>query len=121
MANVLIVEDDTALREVFCLIVGNGGHTVVTAQDGSDALDKLKTFEPDIVLLDMLMPVKSGIEFLQESNIKKTHPKCVVIILSNLSESHTIDHALKLGAVKHIIKSDIDPKDLLKEIAEYVA
>lgn len=121
MAKVLIVEDDQALREVFSLIVSSGGHEVVAAQDGSDGLRKLKKFHPDIVLLDMLMPIKSGIDFLQESNIKKTHPDCVVIILSNLSESQTIDHALRLGAVKHIIKSDIDPKDLLKEINEYLS
>lgn len=121
MARVLIVEDDNALREVFSMIVSSGGHTVVTAQDGSDALDRLEDFNPEIILLDMLMPVKTGIEFLQESNIRKTHPDCVVIILSNLSESQTITHALKLGAVKHIIKSDIDPKDLLKEIEGYVS
>ena len=119
MTKVLIVEDDTALREVFSLIVGSGGYTVDTAQDGSEALDRLQTFEPDIILLDMLMPVKSGMEFLQEANIKKAYPNCTVIILSNLSESQTIEHALKLGAVKHIIKSDIDPQDLLKEIKQY--
>lgn len=121
MAKVLIVEDDQALRDVFSLIVASDGHEVVAAQDGSDGLRKLHDFHPDIVLLDMLMPLKSGIDFLQESNIRKTYPDCVVIILSNLSESQTIEHALKLGAVKHIIKSDIDPKDLLKEIDEYVS
>lgn len=119
MTKVLIVEDDTALREVFELIVMGGGYDVVIAQDGSEGLKKLHEFKPDIVLLDMLMPVKSGLEFLQEANISKRYPDCTVIILSNLSESQTIEHALRLGAVKHIIKSDIDPKDLLKEIDEY--
>lgn len=120
MAKILIVEDDSALREVFSLIVVSGGHDVDVAQDGSEALERLQIFKPDIILLDMLMPVKSGIEFLQEADIKRSFPDCIVIILSNLSESQTIDHALKLGAVKHIIKSDIDPQDLLKEINSYL-
>lgn len=121
MAKILIVEDDSALREVFSMIVASGGHVVDVAQDGSEALERLQTVKPDMILLDMLMPIKSGIEFLQEADVKRTFPDCIVIVLSNLSESQTIDHALKLGAVKHIIKSDIEPQDLLKEIDIYLS
>ncbi|MDB5183977.1 MAG: DNA-binding response regulator VicR [Candidatus Saccharibacteria bacterium] len=116
MAKILIVEDDKALRDVFELIVKSGGHNVRVAQDGADALKRLPKFIPDIILLDMLMPVKSGLEFLQEANLKKAYPAIVVIILSNLSDSQTIQEALKLGAVKHLIKSDIMPDDLLREL-----
>lgn len=120
MAKVLIVEDDQTLRDVFSLIVKSGGYKVGTAQDGQDALKKLAEFSPDLILLDMLMPVKSGLEFLQEADITNTHPKTTVIILSNLSESQTIQQALKLGAKKHLIKSNIQPTDLLKELAAHV-
>ena len=120
MAKILIVEDDPSLRDVFSIIVGSGGHTVSTAQDGSDALKKLPDVSPDLILLDMLMPVKSGLEFLQEADIKKAYPDTIVIILSNLSDSQTIQQALKLGAVKHIIKSDIMPNDLLRELDDYL-
>lgn len=120
MAKVLIVEDDQALRDVFSLIVQSGGYTVDAAHDGQDALNKLSKFAPDLILLDMLMPVKSGLEFLRESNIKKTHPDIKIIILSNLSDSQTIQEALKLGAKKHLIKSDIMPNDLLREIDHYL-
>jgi CheY-like chemotaxis protein len=120
MAKVLIVEDDQALREVFSLIVKSGGYKVGTAQDGQDALKKLVKFSPDLILLDMLMPVKSGLEFLREANIAKTYPKTTVIILSNLSESATIQQALTLGATKHLIKSNVLPEDLLRELAVHL-
>jgi len=120
MAKVLIVEDDEALRNVFSLIVKRGRHKVVLAQDGEEGLQQLKTFSPDIVLLDMLMPVKSGLEFLQEANVKKQYPDTTVILLSNLSESQTIDEGLRLGAVQHLIKSNILPTDLLDTIATYI-
>ena len=116
MAKILIVEDDKSLREVFHLIVESDGHTVAVAEDGAEGLKKLASFSPDIVLLDMLMPVKSGLEFMQEADIVQLHPDTTVIILSNLSQSDTIEQALKLGAVKHLIKSDITPVILLEEL-----
>ena len=116
MSKVLIVEDDQALRDVFSLIVRSDGYEVEVAEDGAEGLQKLNSFSPDIVLLDMLMPVKSGLEFMQEANMSKTHPDTTVVILSNLSESGTIDQALKLGAVKHMIKSDVSPDMLLAEL-----
>ena len=119
-AKILIVEDDEALRNVFGIIVKSAGHEVKLAVDGSEGLKQLDAFSPDIVLLDMLMPVKSGLEFLQEADIKKRYPEVTVIILSNLSESQTIDEGLRLGAVQHIIKSNILPNDLLAAIDHYM-
>ncbi len=119
MTKVLIVEDDEALRNVFSLIIKSAGHKVTAARDGEDGLKQLKSFSPDIVLLDMLMPVKTGLEFLQEADIKKNYPDTTVILLSNLSESHTIEEGLNLGAAKHVIKSNILPNDLIAIIEKY--
>lgn len=119
MTKVLIIEDDDALRNVFDLIVKSAGHKVAVARDGAEGLKQLKDFSPDIVLLDMLMPVKSGLEFLQEADVKNHYPGTTVILLSNLSESHTVNEALRLGAVQHIIKSNILPSDLISTIANY--
>lgn len=119
MPKVLIVEDDEALRTVFCMIVERAGYNVQLAKDGSEGLKQLSSFSPDIVLLDMLMPVKSGLELLQEAQVTKNYPETTVIVLSNLSDSKTIDKALELGAVKHLIKSNIAPQDLINTVKEY--
>ena len=121
MSKVLVVEDEEALRTVYCMIVESAGFEVAQASDGAEGLKQLKAFKPDLVLLDMLMPIKTGLEFLQAANIKKRYPKTTVIILSNLSESPTIQEALKLGAVRHLIKSNIMPDDLLAIVKSHTA
>lgn len=119
MTKVLIVEDDETLRTVFQLIVKNAGYTVQVAKDGEEGIEQLSRFSPDIVLLDMLMPVKSGLELLHEAQVTKNYPGTTVIILSNLSDSESIQKALDLGAVKHLVKADIVPQDLLDTIKIY--
>lgn len=117
-AKVLIVEDDSALRTVYEMIVKSGGYQVATAEDGAEGLERLAEFQPDVVLLDMLMPVKSGLELLQEANLPENYPNTKVIIFSNLSDSDTIDEALRLGAVRHMIKSNTLPPEILAAIKE---
>jgi len=121
MAKVLIIEDEEALRTVYCMILEAAGYTVSQASDGQEGLKQLLSFLPDLILLDTLMPVKNGLEFLHEANMKRDYPKTTVIILSNLSDSPTIKEALKLGAAKHLIKANTLPRDLLAVIKTYCA
>lgn len=121
MAKVLIIEDEEALRTVYCMILKTAGYKVSQASDGQEGLEQLASFLPDLILLDMLMPVKSGLEFLQEAYITRDYPKTTVIILSNLSDSPTIQEALKLGAARHLIKANTLPNDLLAVVKEHCA
>lgn len=121
MTKVLIIEDEEALRTVYCMILETAGYKVSQARDGQEGLDQLTSFLPDIILLDMLMPVKNGLEFLQEAYIKRDYPKTTVIILSNLSDSPTIQEALRLGAARHLIKANTLPNDLLDVVKKHSA
>lgn len=121
MAKVLIIEDEEALRTVYCMILETAGYHVSQASDGQEGLEQLASFLPDVILLDMLMPVKNGLEFLQEAEIKQNYPATTVIVLSNLSDSPTIQEALKLGATKHLIKANTLPNDLLDVVKKYSA
>jgi DNA-binding response OmpR family regulator len=120
LKKVLIVEDDAMLRNVYEIIVAREGYVVEVARDGSEGLRKLGSFQPDLVLLDMLMPIKSGLQFLKEAKMKLHYPKTSVLILSNLSASDTVNEALRLGAKEHFIKSNLLPKDLVEAVKKYL-
>lgn len=116
MANILVVEDDKDLNNAYKLILERAGHTVKTAFDGGDALKKLKNFEPMLILLDLLMPVKSGIDFLHEYDVVNKHPNVKIVVFTNLENSPEIEEAFNLGAHKYVIKSWTAPQGLLKVV-----
>lgn len=116
MANILIVEDDKDLNFAYRLILEREKHTVQSAFNGDEALEKLKDFNADIILLDLLMPIKSGVEFLQSYDIINDHPGVKILVFTNIDNAPEINEALRLGADKCIIKAWTSPQGLVKLI-----
>lgn len=111
MANILIVEDDPVLNEAYSLILKDAGHHITSVFDGEEALEEVTNNQPDIILLDLLMPKMNGLQFLEAYNLKK-HPRVKVVILSNIGQETEIERAMALGAYKYIIKAHATPDDL---------
>lgn len=118
MARILVVEDDHDLNKAYSVILKHEGHDVVEAFDGKEALKKLEAFEPDLILLDLLMPIMGGLEFLQESNLPKKHKGTKVLIFTNMENSPEVAAAYKLGAHRCIIKSWTAPHNLARVVNE---
>jgi two-component system response regulator RegX3 len=116
MANILIVEDDKDLNRAYQMILRREKHTIEAAYNGAEALEKLQTFTPDLVLLDLLMPVKSGVDFLRDYDIRYKHPDVRVVVFTNLENSPQINEAFGLGAYKCVIKSWTAPNGLVKVV-----
>ena len=116
MANILIVEDDKDLNFAYRLILEREEHTVDSAFNGEEALEKLQEFRADIILLDLLMPIKSGVEFLQSYDIVHEHPEVKILVFTNIDNAPEINEALRLGADKCIIKAWTSPQGLVKLI-----
>lgn len=116
MARILVVEDDSDLNNAYCIILRHAGHEVVEAFDGKEALEKLSGFEPDLVLLDLLMPVMGGLEFLQAWQGPKKDPNVKVLIFTNMENSPEVSEAYKLGANRCIIKSWTAPHNLARVV-----
>ena len=112
MAKVLIVEDDKDLNNAYSIILKSEGYEVVEAFDGKEALIKIKNFEPDLILLDLLMPIMGGLEFLQHFDLASKHPDVKVLIFTNMENSPEVNEAYKLGAHRCIIKSWTAPHNL---------
>lgn len=115
MANILIVEDDKDLNNAYSIILSSQDHVVESAFDGQEALDKLNSFKPDLILLDLLMPIMGGLEFLQHFDLK-AHPDVKVLIFTNMENSPEVAESYKLGAHRCIIKSWTAPHNLSRVI-----
>jgi DNA-binding response OmpR family regulator len=117
---ILIAEDEQALSRVLSLKLINSGFLCDIASDGKDALSKIETVKYDLVLLDLVMPIMDGFNFLKGLDFlekrKVIAKKPLVIVLSNLSQKSDMDQAKALGAIDFFIKSDIQLADLIKHI-----
>ena len=111
----MVVEDELMLQEVYKLVLETRGFSVTTANNGAEALEKLGAMEPDVILLDMLMPVMGGKEFMNTVELNN-YPNTKVIVYSNLSDSATEAEMLELGAQRVILKSSMAPDDLVELI-----
>jgi len=109
---VLVVEDDQALNDAYQMILKNAGHTVHTAFNGKEALDIVAQYTPDIILLDLRMPVLDGVGFLKQFKPAK-HPGTAVVVFSNYDTHKDIDEAYDLGVERYVLKARASPKDLL--------
>lgn len=120
MAKILIAEDDKFLSTAFQIKLTKLGYDVRIASDGNQVLEILKTFTPDVILLDLIMPAKDGFSVLQDLKASKTLETIPVIIASNLGEKEEIDKGLDLGAKDFIIKSNLSFDELDKKIKNYI-
>ena len=117
--NVLIVEDETVLQDVYKLILSSGGYQVHTASDGVEGLRKIKAVKPDIVLLDIFMPRMDGKDLLRNIDLSD-YPHMKVIMYSNLSDKATESEVRGLGAHDFVLKSSMTPNDLLDLVKKHV-
>lgn len=120
MANILIVEDEATLNDAYGIILRQQKHDVRQVFDGRAALDAVNEAAPDLILLDLRMPVMSGIEFLKALDPAKTHPHMKIIIFSNYDVQDDIDEAFKLGATRYMLKAWASPKELVRLVNDTI-
>lgn len=113
--SVLIVEDDEALNEAFSMVLSHAGYDVRAVFNGQEGLDAVKAQEPDLVILDLLMPVMDGKQFLEKLDKKHTMP---IVVMSNLDSKSEIQKALDLGATRYLLKAWASPNELVKVVQD---
>ena len=121
MARIFIIEDDPDLNYAYRLILEKEKHIVDSAFNGDEALQKIEPFEPDLILLDLLMPIKSGVEFLKEYDVVHNHPSVKVLIFTNLEHATEIHEAFRLGADQCVIKAWTAPQGLIKVVNDILS
>lgn len=121
MARILIIEDEKPLRDAFAYLLKSEGYEVALAENGKVGLQLLSSFKPDLILLDMLMPIMDGMSFLKEARLPRRHPKLKTIMLSNLSDAITFDDAHAFGVNLSILKADLSPVELASTVKKVLA
>lgn len=122
MANpkILFVDDDNFLRKVYEAELKEKNFDVILAQDGEEGLEKAQLEDPDLIILDMIMPKKSGFEVLTELQRNQKTRNIPVIILSNLGQEDDKKKGIDLGAVDYLIKDNITLGILVDKINQYL-
>jgi two-component system, OmpR family, alkaline phosphatase synthesis response regulator PhoP len=116
MAKIFVAEDDKYLASAYRLKLGKAGFEVQVAGDGQELLNLLQTATPDIIILDLIMPVKDGFSTLQELRANPAWEKIPVIVASNLGQKEDLDKARSLGANDFIVKSDLSLEGVIQKI-----
>ena len=117
---ILIVEDDEILREIYSTKFDMEGFAVSAAGDGQEALEQAKLHKPNLILLDMLMPRVSGLEFLRMFHDSPEATKAKVLVASNKSSTEMIAQAMELGACDYLIKSKLTPDEIVARAREHL-
>ena len=112
MALILIVEDYPSLQKIYSMAVQEAGHEFLIAKDGAEALKQATERNPDLILLDLLMPGVNGPEFLKRFDLKK-HPQTKVIVFTNMDHPTLRAELSALGADMYLTKSEYTPQELM--------
>ncbi len=120
---VLLIEDDQLILRMYQKIFSFEKFDVELASDGEEGLEKARTMQPKptIILLDVMMPKMNGIQVLEKLKQDPELKSIPVVMLSNLAGENDIETALSKGAVKYIIKSEYDPKQITDMVKEIIA
>ena len=118
---ILIIEDDSFLLSMYAAKFNLENFTVIIAEDGKKGLKIAFNELPDIILLDILLPKKSGFNVLKELKGDKNMSKIPVILLTNLSQKAEIEQGLSLGVEDYLIKAHFMPSEVVEKIKKILS
>jgi two-component system phosphate regulon response regulator PhoB len=118
MSRILIVEDDNILSKAINTALQAEQFETSVAVDGEDALVKANEFNPDLILLDLILPKKSGEEVLAELKKDEQTKRIPVFITTVKSEQDSIAHCLELGAQGYFIKAHYSLEEIVQKVRE---
>lgn len=118
---VLIVEDDQFLREFYQELLESEGMAIDTAGDGDTAISKIHQGGYDLILLDIMLPKKDGLQILKETKVNPpASPNGPIVVLTNIGQDAIIKNCFEAGAAGYMIKSALNPDQVLQEIHNYL-
>lgn len=119
--SILIVDDDKFLTDMYSIKFKENNFVVETAPNGPSALDKIEAgLNPDICLVDIVMPEMDGFELVQEIIKRPSSTKRYIIILSNLGQKEDVEKGLSLGADGYIVKASATPTEVVSKVLEII-
>ncbi|MCK5061901.1 response regulator [Candidatus Parcubacteria bacterium] len=115
---ILIIEDEELILKALSEGFKRRGFEISKATDGKKGLESIENEKPDLILLDLLLPIMNGQEVLEKMKEKGLLKKIPVIILTNMSDGATLKKCIKMGAREYIIKVNFSFEDMERIIKE---
>jgi CheY-like chemotaxis protein len=121
MSTVLVVDDEAGARRTLMRLLAREGYETVGAGDGREALRSLEARTPDVILLDLMMPEMDGLELLEALQANAQWKALPVVVLTALSDTHTVNRARQLGAKAYLVKATFSYAEMLDQVKRYAA
>lgn len=122
MANkILLVEDDTALAQMYETLLSNHGYEVKHCADGEKALSMATAYNPELILLDIMMPKLSGLDVLDILRNTPSTSQAKIIILTALGDPADRQKAMELGANDFLVKPEVSTTEVIERIQDVLA
>lgn len=121
MAKILLIEDDGLMSRMYGRLFTYEGYDIEIAADGEAGFVKAKEFQPDLILLDVMMPRMNGLELIQKLKEDERTRHIMVVLLTNLGIQEKLDEAMRMGAIGCIIKSNHSPEEVVKMVEEFIS
>jgi CheY-like chemotaxis protein len=117
---VLIIEDEEILSKLLKNKLIDQGYEAEIAVDGQQGIEKIKSWIPDLILLDIIMPKVNGFEVLESIKKDPIASKIPVIIVSNSGQPVELERAQKLGAIDWLVKTEFDPEEVIDKVIRQI-
>jgi CheY-like chemotaxis protein len=121
MARILVIDDQMELRTLFQRVLERGGHEVIAAEGGEEAVRATESWVPDLVLLDMAMPQMDGLAFLRAVRGRPGWQNVPIIVLSGMVTAEQMATARTLGVCDQLVKGQFTTRELRSRVAQYLA
>lgn len=120
MKKVLVVEDEAKMRQILVEELKKQGIATIEAKNGKEGLESALRDKPDLILLDLIMPVMDGLEMLNKLREEEKGKSIQVIVLTNAGDFGKIAQAIEKGICSYLVKSDITTEDLVKKVKDFL-
>lgn len=121
MTKILLVEDDPLIYRMYQKLFTLEGYETEIAENGQEGLDKIASFQPDIILLDIMMPTMNGVEMLTHLKAVPATANIPTVVLTNVSDIRVANEVFAKGANLSIVKSEADPDQIIDWIKSVLA
>jgi DNA-binding response OmpR family regulator len=115
---ILFIEDEVALQQTLGELLKEEGFNLLQAYDGEEGLKMTKENKVDLILLDIILPKKRGLDILEEIKKDSKTTNVPVIVFTNLEDTKDISRAMELGIAAYIVKANYTLDDTVKKIKE---
>jgi len=118
MKKILFIEDESTLQKTVGEILEQEGFEIISALDGETGIKLAKKENPNLILLDLILPKIDGFGVLESLKKDKETSDIPIIVLTNLEGSHDIERAIELGATTYLVKANYELDDVVKKVKE---